>query len=80
MQTVLSRIWNQVTESIFYDDNRHTILLYVSVRPYRFHLSYSGDQHRENQEENKLLYPDYELAIQGLLTLSFWNRNHNHSV
>ena len=31
-------------------------------------------------EENKLLYPDCELVIQGLLTLSFWNRNHNHSV
>ena len=28
-------------------------------------------QHRENREENKLLYPDCELVIQGLLTLSF---------
>ena len=37
----------------------------------------SGDQYRENQEENKLLYPDCELVIQGLLTLSFWNRNYN---
>ena len=27
----------------------------------------SGDQHRENPEENKLLYPDCELVIQGLL-------------
>ena len=40
----------------------------------------SGDQYRENQEENKSLYPDCESVIQGLLTLSFWNRNHNHSV
>ena len=28
----------------------------------------------------KSLYPDCVLVIQGLLTLSYWNRNHNHSV
>ena len=27
-----------------------------------------------------MLYPDCELVIQCLLTLSFWNRNHNHSL
>ena len=29
------------------------------------------DQHRKIQEENKSLYPDYELVKQGLLTFSF---------
>ena len=40
----------------------------------------SGDQHRENQDENKSLYPDCVLVIQVLLTLSFWNGNHKNSV
>ena len=40
----------------------------------------NGDQLLEHREENKSLYPDYALVIQGLLTLSYWNRNHNHSV
>ena len=31
----------------------------------------SGDRHLENQEENMLLYPDCELVIQGLLTVTF---------
>ena len=38
------------------------------------------DQLLENQEENKSLYPDCALVIQGLLTLSYWNRNHNHNI
>ena len=38
------------------------------------------DQVSENQEENKSLYPNCVLVIQGLLTLLYWNRNNNHSV
>ena len=59
-------------------------LISMSSRPLSLLLSFysweSGDQHRENQEENKLLYPDCELVIQGLLTLSFWNRKHNQCL
>ena len=42
--------------------------------------SENGDQPLEHREENKSLYPDCALVIQGLLMLSYWNRNHNHSV
>ena len=38
------------------------------------------DQLLEHREENKSLYPDCALVIRGLLTLSYWNRYHNHSV
>ena len=40
----------------------------------------NGKQLSKNQEENKSLYLACPLVIQGLLTLSYWNRNNNHSV
>ena len=51
---------------------------YVAIK--NLHVKANGIFIRENQEENKLLYPDCKLIIQGSITLSFWNRNHNHSV
>ncbi len=40
----------------------------------------NGDQLSENQEENKSLYPDCILVIQGLLTLLYLNRNNNQCL
>ena len=67
----------KVSEVLF----SYFFFFHLSINSSKFSQPWeSGDQHRENQEENKSLYPDCELVIQGLLTLSFWNRNHNHIV
>ena len=73
-------IWNRQTVKSFPkngNDGRWTSIINSS----KFRPPWEkGDQLLDHREENKSSYPDCALVIQGLLTLSYWNRNHNHSV
>ena len=73
--------WNQQLINFFTQNGNNNGAITSTINSSKFSPPWeSGDQHWENQEENKLLYPDCELVIQSFFTLSFRNRNHNHSV
>ena len=71
-------IWNP--QSIKQNGNNAGIIIPTIDSSKSSLLKENGDQLWENQEENKSLYPDCALVIQGLLTISYWNRNNNHHV
>ena len=62
---------NQQLINSFTQNGNNNGAITSTINSFKFSPAWeSGDQHRENKEENKLLYSDCELVIQGLLTLS----------
>ena len=74
-------IWKWQSVNSFTNNDNNDGTLSSIINSSKFSLPWeNGDQLLENQEENKSLYPDCALFIQGLLSLPYCNRNHNHNV
>ena len=68
--------WNpQLINSFTQNDNNHGTMISTFSLPWE-----NRDQLWENQEQKKSSCPDCALVIQGLLTLSYWKRNHNQCL
>ena len=73
--------WNPKSINPFTQNGNNAGIISSTINSSRSsQVRQNGDQLSENQEENKTLYIDCTLVIQGSLILSYWNKNNNHSV